>query len=291
MNIKDVLDQHRIPYREAGQHHHVTQGWINLDCPYCSPRSGRYRLGFNLAGGYMSCWVCGFCPPVATLAEILGMPSKGIPALLGGLVSLPRALATPRGKLALPAGLGPLQTVHMDYLKGRGFDPDILTELWELQGTGVSTNGMSWRIFIPIHFHGQVVSWTTRGITDKGSRYHNAKPDQEAMKAKDLLYGIDHCRHSIIICEGPADVWRIGLGAVATMGVVWTQTQLALMLQFPIRAVCFDNEPNAQHRAMKLCQELSVFPGDTSNVILEGKDPAESSEDEIQQLRKEFLGE
>jgi DNA primase len=90
--------------------------------------------------------------------------------------------------------------------------------------------------------------------------------------------------------EGPLDVWRIGPGAVCTCGTAFTRTQLARAVRFPVRAVCYDNEPTAQRRARKLVKQLEVFPGKTMLIQLEsGKDPGSADESELCEMRRKIL--
>jgi hypothetical protein len=44
--------------------------------------------------------------------------------------------------------------------------------------------------------------------------------------SKETLYNLDNAKDgTAIVVEGPIDVWRIGDGAVATFGVIYTQKQ------------------------------------------------------------------
>jgi DNA primase len=125
---------------------------------------------------------------------------------------------------------------------------------------------------------------------DNPPKYVSAKPDQEIVPHKEVLYGAELARHAIVICEGPIDAWAIGPGAVCSFGLTYTEHQLKVMGSFPIRAVCFDNEPMAYRQAKKLQHQLSVFPGETSVIRLEsGKDPAECDPIEIEAIRRRFL--
>ncbi len=194
-------------------------------------------------------------------------------------------------KLVVPAGVGPLWAPHRAYLERRGYDPDVLEELWGIQGIGISGN-LSWRIWIPIHLEGRVVSWTSRSIGDEdGAKYITASPTEESVSAKTLLYGEGYVRSTVIVHEGPADVWATGPGSVATLGLSYTQQQMLHISRYPTRVICFDNEPPAQRVARKLANELKLFPGDTYVVHLEsGKDPPECDPKELQEFREKFLG-
>jgi hypothetical protein len=173
-------------------------------------------------------------------------------------------------------------------LEERGFDPDHLQETWHLQGIGISDQ-LSWRIFIPIRFRGKTVSWTTRSIDPHASlRYIAAGEGEERIPRGSLLYGEDYCTSSVIVHEGPSDVWATGPGAVATLGLSYTQEQVIRISRFPRRIVCFDNEPDAQERADKLCRNLRFYSGTTINFRFdeEGTDAGSAGDREINQLRK-----
>lgn len=136
-----------------------------------------------------------------------------------------------------------------------------------------------------------MVSWTTRSISDRHSeRYISASPQEESIDHKTLLYSEDYVRETIIVCEGPTDVWRIGPGAVSTFGTSFSQGQVDKICRYPRRVVCFDRESFAQRRAAELCDLISPFPGETFNIKLEtGKDPGNCDIKEIKKLRSLFL--
>ncbi len=290
MTLDELLSELRIPTAPEG-HHHTTQGWMQVDCPFCSKDSHHFRLGINRYGLYCSCWSCGAHSLYSFLLESTGESSGRVRELLALLDRevIPREFVL-RGKLTLPWGAGPLLPPHEAYLRKRGFDPGHLASFWGIQGIGIAPEGMGWRILIPIHFRGEAVSWTTRSLseTPKG-KYKTASPRQESLPHKSLLFGEDHLRHSIIVTEGPFDVFRIGPGAVCTFGLAVTQAQIARIARYPLRMIAFDREPQAQEKASRLCSQLAPFPGKTFQVRFTAKDPGSASPREIQQLREEFL--
>ncbi len=289
MNLVEVLDELHIPHASADESHHVTSAWYGIDCPSCSPNSGRYKLGIN-ANGYASCWSCGRLKLTDVLIELSGEPYHIIRKLLDGLPREHiRREERPRGKLVLPPCLGPLLKPHRQYLKGRGFDPDELQRLWGLQGIGLAPR-LAWRVFLPIHHKGEVVSWTTRAIVDDVERrYVNAKTEEEVISAKSVVMGLDYVRHAAVVVEGPMDAYRIGPGTVATMGVSYSQAQVRLLSKIPVRVIVFDSETKAQQRAKTLCNDLSAFPGKTVRIELDSADPGEASKREVRLLRKAYL--
>jgi DNA primase len=210
--------------------------------------------------------------------------------MLRGLELLPKPEQKKRAGLKLPKGLGLLKTQHRRYLKNRKFNPKELEALWNLQGIGVAAR-LAWRLFIPITLDGQVVSWSTRSLSDDHEgRYITASPNEEAVDHKSLLYGEDLVRgNAIIIVEGPTDAWRIGPGSVATLGTGYSRAQVKRMTSYAVRAICFDSEPAAQRRAGRLADLLEPFPGETVVVELDAEDPGKASPREVRLLRKAFL--
>lgn len=288
-SLTDLLKELNVPIAPE-DHHHRTPGREQIDCPWCSRDSHKWRLGVALSGRWASCWSCGPVNVVETLADTTDLSQKQIRKLLGGVeyVSIvPRDKQ--RGKLVLPYGIDNMLPAHRKYLRGRGFDPDEIATVWDVKGIGNEAL-YAWRLFIPITCQGETLSWTTRSLFDRGVRYINAKPDQEVISAKHLLYGLDNVQgKAIIVHEGPTDAWRTGPGAVATMGLSYSKQQVLLLSQFDRRVICFDNEVRAQRRARKLCDLLSVFPGETFKVTLDAKDAGSAKEKEIRELRRRFL--
>jgi hypothetical protein len=285
MRFEDVLQDNHISYDTEGRN--CRPGWTQLDCPFCQ---GVRYLGFNRAGNYLNCWRCGAHSVVETLAELTKQPVHVIKKLVGGLEKDRKVLIKPTGKLVLPRGIGDLQRAHLKYLEDkRRYDPAEIIRLWDVRGIGLASR-LSWRLFIPIYFHGELVSWTTRAVRDDvTSRYISAGLMEEALPHKDLLYGEDYVRHAVIVHEGPLDVWRTGPGAVATCGVGYSPAQVLRLAKYPVRVICFDNETKAQRRASLLCDALEPFPGTTFNVELSRKDASASSKKAIARLRAEFL--
>lgn len=292
MEITDLLREYNIEYRESGEHQHTTEGWISLDCCWCSPNSQRFRLGYNLNGHYMNCWACGTKP----LSEYLHIATEQswdkCKEMLSDLGSFHVKAIKQKGKFKLPIGLQPLLKCHKRYLRKRGFhNIKELVRLWHLRGFGIHAK-YPWRIFIPIYHKEEIVSYTTRSIINTGVRYLSADKKHEAIPHRTLLYGEQYVRYGCIIVEGCVDVWKIGPGAVATFGMDFKKAQVFRLSRFPIRCICFDREKKAQEQAEKLAMELEVFPGRTLLVALKkSKDPGEAQEEELMELRKLIHGE
>ncbi len=284
MNLTDFLTEHGVPFRTEG-HPHCRSGWCQVDCVQCSPGWQHWRLGIYLAKPHAHCWSCGNLNLGRTLAELTGQTVGYCLKALNVFDSVGQEKGKARGKLKVPEGVGPLLPIHERYLKSRGFDPEELVKVWGIKGIGLAPS-LAWRLWIPIVHKGEVISWTTRGVTDNEPRYVNAKPYQEKMGAKETLYGGFLPTHSILVGEGPTDVWRVGRGCVATLGTAHSQAQVRLIAGFPKRIICFDNEKAAQDRARKLCSILEAFPGQTIRIELDSKDLGSAKPKEIRTLRR-----
>lgn len=286
MQITELLELYNIPMAPSG-HHHTTEGWVQFDCPFCGRDSHKYHMGYNMSAGFVNCWQCGAHSLASVLHEYTDQSYQSIHKTLQGLDRM-RIAPTRRetkGYVTCPKGVDKLKTAHLQYLRNRGFDPAEIEKLWQVRGLSVAGR-LSWRLFIPIHYKAKMVSWTTRSLNDQGQRYLSAAPDQEILPHKDIPYGWDYVRHTVIIVEGPLDVWAIGPGAAATFGTNYTPAQVHHFCDVPRRVVCFDSSFTAQRQAKKLCDQLGVFPGETINITLDAKDPAEAKPREIKHLRK-----
>jgi len=296
MTIRDILLDYNIQHANEGSID-GRPGWLQVSCPDCGDRSSKgyakLYLGISLSTGASNCWRCGKKSTASVIARLANRPITEIREKLDGAV-----MATPAtrktGRLALPRGRGAMLPGHRHYLATRGIDADRVALAWGVEGIGHASGEwhyLRWRLFIPIHHHGEIVSWTTRSIQpNTRQRYLSAGVEQEAVHHKSILYGADYAKHAIIIHEGPLDVWATGPGAVATCGTAYTEAQLLAMSRYPIRVVCFDSHPEAQTRARGLADALSAFPGTTKNVQLEtGEDAADADSSEIANLRTTFL--
>lgn len=259
----------------------------SFDCPECSPDSKAFRLGYNLSHNYSNCYLCGRVEIGRLLHSVFGLPWKQCRELKHALRPVfPDDGYSRRGTLQLPEGLGPLRKPQRLYLASRQLAPDQCVQLWGLQACPIF-GPYKHRIFIPIHLHGRVVSWVCRSLDPNApKRYLAAKPEQEVVSGKEVVFGLDYVRHAAIICEGPFDVFKIGPGAVCTLGTAFSRAQLRALATVPRRIVCYDSSPDAQIVARRLCSLLAPFDGETLNVTLDAKDPGEASDAELVELRK-----
>jgi len=254
-------------------HKHYRQGWINIECPWCTGNPG-YHLGWNVEGEYFYCWRCGWHDTKSTIRKLAeGLDWRELSAIIERADGIP----IPKGgekrqqkepeQLDLPSGCGPLQRSHKLYLEKRGLDPEEIEKEWGVLGTGpVSVlDGLDfkYRILAPIFWRGQMVSFQARDITEKSSTKYKACPThKEIINHKDIIYlhpeSLSY--NSIIVAEGIFDVWKLGKRSAATFGIGYKISQVRILASlFDRIVILFDNEPKAQAQASKLASELSML--------------------------------
>lgn len=289
-SIAEVLASLGVPY-VGPEHKHGRPGWVQVDCPWCGPGTGKYHLGISTSTGAAACWRCGRHNTAKVLAKHTRKPVAACRALLDG-AQMVRAPARATGTYRPPAGVGPLLPGHLAYLERRGFTA-AQAQFWGVQGTGQLVGkwrAYGWRLFIPIYMAGRPVSWTTRSIKPKAQRYLSAAATAESYPHKHLLYGADYAWHACIVHEGPLDCWATGPGAVALCGTGYTPHQVRALARYAVRCICFDAEPTAQARARQLARQLAPYPGRTYVVELEsGHDTASADPAEVAELRATYL--
>lgn len=290
----DLLQEHRVHFKTEGRG--TRPGWIQFQCPHCGGGSDPTKLycGYNIGGNYVSCWQCGYHKSIETLSLLTKL---SVSALLKEFKPPSRSLrqrSDERGAkqrhLELPTGIvySPVPAPHRRFIATRQLLAKQVSQLWQLGYISLSRR-LPWRVFIPVHYHGQIVSWTTRTIGNKEPRYISAKPSQELMPLKSLLFGEDYCHDdTVLVTEGPFDAMRIGPGAVALFGLAYTLQQMGRIAKYRKRIIVFDNEPVAQAKAAVLCAELQKMGGKTINIQIDAKDPGSASDKEIKRLRKEL---
>lgn len=295
MDLLQILSDHDIDH--TTEHHHCSPGWVQVHCPFC-PGKRNFHMGLKLDGKGANCWRCGGHEPSRALSTLLKISFRDAKRLIGQAptvifrqrkqpIDRPTSLKLPYHEKALPV-------LHQKYLLSRGFEPDQIEQAYGIVGIG-PLGDYKWRIIIPIHKEHQLISYMGRDVVglEERTRYKNCPGEQQVFPAKSWLYDLDRCegRERILVTEGPTDVWRIGAGAVATMGINWTWEQAALLSGFKTVFICFDPEEQAQEQARKLIEILSLTGVDAENVSLAAneKDPGSLSRDRVLYLRR-WLG-
>ena len=76
-DIQRILEDYGIEHWVEGKN--VTDGFVNIQCPYCSDKSN--HGGFSKNGYVFMCWRCGKHPVIQTLAKVTGLTTKQISEL------------------------------------------------------------------------------------------------------------------------------------------------------------------------------------------------------------------
>lgn len=299
LKIEQIYIDYKIPYVTTN-HKHARDGWINIECPFCTGNKG-YHLGFNLDEEYYFCWRCGGHGVNFTLSKVLGVSFREIKSILEQYQTLTNKAKTKVKKetkpFELPSPLSDnLEQIHINYLENRGFDYREIIDTWQIKASGLycKLDGIDykWRILIPIFWNNKLVTFQTRDVTNKAKFKYLACPEaREKINIKQTLYGKQNQWTDVGIgVEGIFDVWRLGDNAVGLYGVKYTQAQIRLISKrFKRFFVIFDNDTAGQKQASKMVAELNFRGIETYNYKLpKGTDPADLKPDEAKILIKEL---
>ena len=151
-----------------------------------------------------------------------------------------------------------------------------------------------YRIIIPVYLWGQVVTFI--GLDTSGmqkAKYKAAPVEESYVPVGELVYGAKERNYAgggVVVVEGPADVWRMGPGTVAMLGMGVTVNKLAPLLHLNAEHyfIMFDAEPLAQQRAKLLADNL-VLRGHSAEVVeLDYGDPGDLSNQDVVNIRHEL---
>lgn len=298
MNITQLLTDFNITYWTEGKN--CSPGWVSMQCPFCDDQSN--HLGYSLKGKNFNCWKCGSHPVTETISKLTGLrqiDSRELIKNYGGssqVVEAPEEAPPTPQTLDLPTGAKPLDATHGAhgaYLIKRGFDPEKITQDWNLYSTGpvgmLNSRDYKHRIIAPIYWGGRLVSFQARDITGKSDlRYKACPKDMEIIHHKHIIYGKQKMWGNIGICvEGIFDVWRLGTNAFCTFGTKVTTQQIRVIAkQFKQVSIVFDNEPKAFEQACQLRDELALAGIIATIPVTLDTDPASLTQDEADYLIK-----
>jgi len=296
------------------EHHHVSQGWIGIHCPFCAGKQN-FHMGFNISKEFFNCWRCGPHSLRDTLERLTGQAFGTLWRKYGEGKSAPSPArkVKPRKEekeLVLPNGFTlPLRDHHRRYLERRHFDPDELIEEWGVCSTsptavlrdGDMFSNFSNRIFIPMYWNGVLATFQARTLKSKAannsdgrkiSKYKACPSEMEGRSIRRILYRHPETVSDYGICvEGVTDVWRMGLHAFALLGTGFSEGQVALIAELYSRVVLlFDPEEYAQARALKMQLALRVFGVKVDiHSLPDKRDPAELNRQEVSMLVQGLL--
>ncbi len=287
------LEENNIDFRDQGKN--VTQGWINIACPFCLDSS--YHCGISPTKLF-SCWICGKKGNIKKLIkEIENCSWYQAEIIINKFISedsiQEKKERKNTNKFIWPDGISkePMN-IHKKYLKERRFIPLELTDWYQIR-YGMNWGTYRYTVIAPILLNGHTVSFYGRDITGKRGKHWKAPVEKSIVSPNALVYNSDHIiKDKIIIVEGVFDVWRIGNNCCATMTDAYSIEQINFIRKLGINKnlkkvfIMFDSEVQAQKRAINLCNQLSVFI-DIEILKLDSGDPADLSKKEVKLLRKD----
>lgn len=288
-DIKAYLESRNIPFRTEGKN--ISADWIGMPCPFCGDHSNHLGIKETV----FSCFRCGIKGNVTKLIQEIEScnfyQANDIVKSFDS-VSFPDLKTDIRKRLGdniLPTESSKdFPEIHLDYLKSRGFDPDHLIPTYNL--TACYTNGnYKFRIIVPIMENGLVVNFTAMAVSGQSPKYIHCSNKDAVIPMKECLYNIDTVKDTAIIVEGVTDVWRIGQGCVATMGLEYTTEQIKLLVDRGVKQafVMFDSESFAIRKARKLANSLSIFM-ESETIELSDGDPGDLTINQVQEIRGEI---
>jgi len=292
IQIIDLLEYLNLPYQTSGKN--VSGGWVEIQCPfpYCSDPSN--HLGINLESGYFHCWVCGEKGFIAKLVKTITNLSYSEANRIIAEFSDGTFLIEKQETEKIHSNIIPkeatieLPQLHIDYLKSRNFDPIKIQQQYKIMAC-YTAGPYAYRIIIPIIIDGEIVNFTGRDATGKQkNKYKNCPNSIAILPMKECLYNIDSVKDKVIICEGVTDVWRIGQGSIATMGVEYATAQLAILSRKDPKEIYILYDSDATKGAEKLASAVSTFCSKVEILELETGDPGDMTEEEVLKLRKEI---
>ncbi len=298
-DIIKFLEDYDIQYHTHGKNISTNGDWIGLNCPRCINDPSTH-LGACISTGSFVCWRCGYMDRIEAVKRLTDKSwtiAKQIVKDYGDVKSYYRHKKTAKEKdidVDFPKGtLNYFPDRHRKYLEDRDFDADHLIDLWDLHATGKG-GAYKNRIIAPIYYRNILMSYQGRDITDKSSmRYKACATEYEKRHHKHCLYGLDMAvGNAVLVVEGITDVWRMGIGSVATFGTRYTEGQVLLLYYYFDRIFVYFDETEGeslQHGA-NLVQQLCTLGKDAEQITLGiESDPGDLNDKEARHIMRELL--
>lgn len=288
VDLRDLLDSLNIHYTSSGKN--VSAGWVGVQCPFCDDNHN--HMGINIRSKLVSCWKCGKTGSIIQyLTRELNSFNKAM-EVIGKFI--PRTLKIEREmersgvlKVELPsnAKIG-LSIYHKIYLKKRGFDPEYLSEKYNLHHVG-PVGKFKNRIIVPVIKNYRLMTFTSVDIADESiQRYKHLEDELSIVPMKHILYNAETSdNYNVYVVEGLFDCYRIGDGCVPTWGVKFTAEQKKLLAKFKRVTIIGDGDRDGWRFNEILGNELSAFSDVRYFKLEAGLDPDTLTKEEIDYIK------
>jgi len=290
LDISSFLDDYEIPYITSVKN--VSKGWVEINCPYKDCGDVSFHMGINLDSGAYHCWICGRKGGMTKLAsEILMVSYQEAERTLSkyeGKIKQTEEKTKSNVKEVMLKTKKEFGKIYSNYLLKRNYDPEFIKSYYGISAGGPS-GPFAFRIVIPVIMDNKIVNYVARDVTEKQTpKYKNLPNDKAVVNIKNCLYNIDSVNDTAIITEGVFDVWRIGRGAIATMGKEFTSSQIKIIHEKKIKRAFVMFDSDAEKHSEKIADILSSFVPKVEIIYLDKKDPGELTEKEVKDLRKDL---
>jgi len=291
IHLTDYLNQKGVSFITEGKN--VTPGWIEITCPFCGDPS--YHLGIS-PQLFFHCWRCGEKGTIVKLLmELEGIPYHKAAKQAGEfdtkwVESFKQDIKERLNHNILPKeAKSELSDYHESYLQGRSFCPTQLRSEYDILGVG-PIGKYKFRVIAPCQIQGSAVNFTALAVMGQSPKYIHCPNEEAIIPMKSLLYNIDNVGKTMVITEGVTDVWRIGRGCVATMGMEFSKEQLSLIIKSEVKTVfvIFDSGEVEKKKANHLALNLSGIVDHVEVIELSEGDPGDLSESDVKHLREEL---
>ncbi len=293
-DVLQYLDDKEIEVFYSGKNISTSGGWIGVQCPFCHDHSS--HGGINLVSKAYSCLRCGKKGMLEFIQAIENCSKSAAWHITRKYQNIDCYMEAPEVqrsvKVEMPDTISKdFAPVFKDYLLERNFDPDYIIDKYYLYSGGY-VGFFKLRIVVPIILDREIVTFMGRDITNRADDPYRAYPlEKSKLSTKETLYNIDSVKDTVVIVEGILDAWRIGDGAVATLGTKFTSKQLRLLKGVKNAFILFDSkkkDPDAEKAALRFAYSLYGTVNHIEILDLDEGDPCDLTEGEVESLRKEI---
>lgn len=283
------FESKNIEYWTEGNN--VTQGWVNIQCPFCHDSSNHFGVS---PSDFFNCHICGETGHVTKLIREIDKCSWAMAERIKSLFQTDYEYSEkkfdPPSKIKLP-GTVDIPKKARNYLKKRRFDPGHISNKYGLRYGGISGR-WKFRLIIPFYLDRKLVTFSSRDVTGKQTpKYLHLSKKESIVDPANTLYNIDSVTDRMILVEGVTDVWRGGDGFVGINGKFLTDRQLNMVVRKGIRSAIVMTDSNAVAEGKKIATTLAGIIPVVEYIeydAIEG-DPDSIPYELIEKLRKEFF--